>query len=134
MRLVERTGFCRACGQSKIMKVPDTMTDEDLEEKATRECTCADGREYRYKKEKEEKEKLAKEQMQAWTQEIFGDNKPAVKTTLDIALDPILKGDFDEIVVKYDNTTVKLKYNSKDSEFVIEKKDTDKRKHEVSTV
>ena len=56
--LTKQTGACRYCGQMKIYTTSIPWSDERLNEAATRECDCEDGK--RYAKRMETKEKAEK--------------------------------------------------------------------------
>ena len=39
-KLIEKTGMCKFCGQTKFLKVPEEMTDEELNDQVSFECRC----------------------------------------------------------------------------------------------
>lgn len=46
-KLVEKTGMCKFCGQQRFLKVPDTMTDEELNDEVSFQCRCEAGKIWR---------------------------------------------------------------------------------------
>lgn len=46
-KLIEKTGMCKFCGQTKFLKVPEEMTDEELNDQVSFECRCEAGKIWR---------------------------------------------------------------------------------------
>ena len=46
-KLIEKTGMCKFCGQQRFLKVPDTMTDEELNDEVSFQCRCEAGKIWR---------------------------------------------------------------------------------------
>lgn len=42
----EVTGQCRYCGQTRLISVPDSFTEADIQEEVTRKCKCEESRNY----------------------------------------------------------------------------------------
>lgn len=89
--MTKKTGVCKFCGQSRIVEVFDSMTNEEVDEEATIGCRCRESKEYKAKKEKEEQIEMAKTSAKGTTFELFHDEFPQIEELLNIALDPLVE-------------------------------------------
>lgn len=131
MSLIDRTGICRACGQSMMVKVPDDFTEAQIEERVTLDCRCAQGWQYRAEKEREENLKTAIERAEALIDTLFPEDEneedSATDTTyiveiLKKSLRPLSQGDFKKIVINI-SKTLKVEIKFSNDSFTIKKED-----------
>lgn len=103
MKLVEKTGACRFCGQTKLIKVLDTDTDEYLDEQAILGCNCNDAK--MYKRAKEIKEEIEREKISArgTTHTLFHEKYPELETILNCAIDPLTAGKAKKVTITTDD-------------------------------
>lgn len=77
-----KSGACRFCGQNKLMEVPESMTQEEVDEEVTLECKCYEAKAYQEKKEKEERLEMQKTSAKGTTFELFHTDFPEVEEIL----------------------------------------------------
>ena len=97
-------GKCLFCGQYRAIEVPDTFTEEDIDEEVTKKCDCPEA-----KADTDKKEKIATSE--AKVKEIF-EGLPALETMQNMllsALKPLTMYDIDGITIKKAGYTGKLK-------------------------
>ncbi len=49
--MTTKEGTCKYCGQIKLMNIPETFNQEDIDDEATRACDCAEARAYTKREE-----------------------------------------------------------------------------------
>ena len=124
--LIEKIAACRACGQTKWFKIPEDMSDEDLEEKATLECNCKAGIDYRAKAEEKKRIEDIITSTRGLNFELFNEEYPEVEKIFNDCLKPMTEGKFKSISIQIDaETKAKLKY--RDKKFDVERTDTAKQ-------
>ena len=89
--MTKKTGVCKFCGQSRIVEVPDSMTNEEVDEEATIGCRCRESKEYKKKLEKREQVEMAKTSAKGTTFELFHDEFPEIEELLNMAIDPLVE-------------------------------------------
>lgn len=80
--MTSKKGACRFCGQMKLIDVPDTATQEEIDEEVTLECKCREARAYQEKKEAEERIEEQKVSAMGTTFELFHNDFPDVENML----------------------------------------------------
>ena len=109
-------GTCRFCGQTAMVSVGETATQADIDEAATRECTCEQGRAYNTKC-------CDAEVCEANIKKVIGEDS-TVSNLLISCIPLIQDGEIAIISIKIKaGVTAKLGYNSKGN-LVIQKTET----------
>lgn len=128
----EETGICRFCGQTKLVEVPDSFTQEQIDEEATLMCKCFEAKQYKEKKEKEEQIEMAKTSAKGTTFELFHEEFPEIEEILNSVMDPLTKKKFKKLTIQTGGKTKATISFSKDTIKVErEDKSTYTRKTEV---
>ncbi len=97
--MTQKTGTCRFCGQTKIIEVPDSMPQNEVDEEATLECKCPDAKVYKEKKEKEEQIEMAKTSAKGTTFELFHEEFPEIEDVLNYAMDALTAKKFKKLSI-----------------------------------
>lgn len=85
MGFTEKTGMCKFCRQQRIIKVPESIEDqEELDKIATQECSCPEARE-------EQKKEMKKEAAGGYIENILDRNEEA-KRVLKMAVEAVYNG------------------------------------------
>jgi len=77
-----KRGACRFCGQQKIIEVPETLEQEEIDEEVTLECRCAEARGYQEKREREEKTQAQMVSAKGTVYELFHEEFPEIEDVL----------------------------------------------------
>ena len=101
--MVEKTGVCRFCGQNKLVEVPDYLTEEEINEEASRECYCQGAKDYRKAKELEAMIEQQKMSARGTTLQLFHEDYPDIEKLLNSAIDPLAAHKFKKVSVTTDD-------------------------------
>ena len=79
---IQRQGFCKYCGQSKIIEADEDMSQEIVDEMVTEDCNCNDAAKARSQKERKEKiEKFVTDHFRDDTRDFVKDAISLLKIT-----------------------------------------------------
>lgn len=95
----EETGICRFCGQHRIVDVPDSFTEYEVNEEATLNCNCNDSKAYKERKEKEEQIEMAKTSAKGTTFELFHEEFPEIEEILNYSMDALTQKKFKKLTI-----------------------------------
>ena len=90
--LEERTGFCKYCGQAQMVEAAVDVSQEELDELATRQCNCGEAKEQRKKQKRMENAEL-------WARSNFSENNGEVQTVMN-AVKAVGEYVFDNMTIK----------------------------------
>ena len=111
MEMVEATGICRYCGQTKLVEVPDFFTPEDIQEEASTECYCQGAKDHKKAKELEAMIEQQKESARGTTYQLFHEEFPDIEKLLNSAIDPLAGHKFKKVTVSTDDgVTASIKW------------------------
>lgn len=88
----EQIGCCIYCGQTKMLKVGENVSEENLNELATEECDC-------YEAEEARKQAEAPAEAEDNIEKLFGEDLPETADILRSAVPAIVKGTLSKISV-----------------------------------
>ena len=109
-KLVEKTGICKFCGQQKFQKVPETMTDEELEEKTTFECYCEAGKIWRAGVEDKKRIQEMIEESKGIAFALLNAKNPEIENLVNELVPKMVKFDIKSIVMSISTQTkIKIK-------------------------
>ena len=97
--MTQKTGKCRFCGQNKLIEVPDSISQEEVDEEVTLVCKCYDAKLYKEKKEKEEQIEMAKTSAKGTTFELFHEEHPVVEEILNSVMDAIVSKQIKKLTI-----------------------------------
>ena len=100
----KQLGFCKYCGQSRIIEAPEGFSAADLNEQASDECDCDEARRQRERREKTEAAGM-------WAKNIFSRENGQLKTVL-CAIRSTFEGSIDYVTVKIGKRTHKIDTDS----------------------
>lgn len=92
-------GYCRFCGQSRMLETGVELTQEEADEKATRLCDCDMASKYTHMV-------VSKENVSLQIQEQYANDHQVVGQILIDAIDPIAEGRLKSVTVKAGEDTV----------------------------
>lgn len=110
--LVTRGGTCRYCGQIKVLQVPETFTQEDVDDEVSKMCNCFEARVAQRKEE-------SKAAAEAFMKDAFSDEEHMIeimKMNFNAVIDDVVEKvsivrqkivDFDEDIVETRTYTIK---------------------------
>lgn len=101
-----KTGACKYCGQTRAFDVREAVSDAELDEMATEECTCSEAR---YQRERREK----LERAEAWARETFTGTDNLLQTIL-CAVKATFEGSADRVTIKAGKNTYKIDTDADD--------------------
>lgn len=102
--ITEQTGFCKYCGQARIIKAPEGLSTADLNEQASDECDCEEARQQRERRAKMEAAGM-------WAQNMFSRENGQLQTVL-CAIRSTFEGAIDYVTVKIGKKTHKIDTDS----------------------
>lgn len=130
--MTSRTGTCRFCMQTKLIEVPDDMSQEEIDEEVTMECRCKDGEAYRDEQEKIEMIRQAKLSAQGTTFELFHEEFPEIEEVLNYVMDDLTSGAYKKVTITTGGKTKASITFQKDTIVVVrEDKNTYTRETEI---
>lgn len=103
----EKQGYCRFCGQ--VIYDATAATQAEADEKATRECNCAEAERYRAKLKKIEKAKVRLGEMLS---PIFGEAS-AVEALAKSTVEKVVDKNIRSISIYCDEAVIKIAENAK---------------------
>lgn len=119
----EEKGTCKFCGQTKLVTVPDSYEEADIDEIVTQECKCDEARAYQEKLEAEELLETSKRTAEAMIIELFQEEFEPSAELLREAIEPLSRFMFEKLTIKLNNNvTAVLSINGK-GEIKIERKE-----------
>ena len=127
---IERTAVCRYCGQSKLMQVDAELTDEQLEEQVTLECSCKLGREYRARIEDEKKTEQMVRDTMAITYELLGEDLPELENLINDVIPKMVEKNIEKASFSVGKVRVSIKYSG--DEIKISRTETNKCEDKAS--
>ncbi len=105
VRVMERQiGFCKYCGQSRIVEAPEGFSAADLNEQASDECDCDEAR-----RQRERRAKM--EAAGTWAQNMFSREDGQLQTVL-CAIRSTFEGAIDYVTIKIGKRTHKIDTDS----------------------
>lgn len=122
MGLIKVNGACKYCGQFVVMDVPENWTTDQIEEEATRKCTC----------EKAKAEMLIEDIISTSVynlKEMFKDNED-LKVMRDMALvmvEPLSRKRLDKVSMSHGNYALSMKRKTAKISISLKYTDEDKR-------
>lgn len=109
--MVEKTGVCRFCGQHKVVEVPDYMSEEEINEEASKECYCVDAKAYKQAKELEIMIEQQKMSAKGTTLQLFHEEYPDIENLLNEAIDALAAHKFKKVTISTDDgVTASIKW------------------------
>lgn len=113
MEMVEKTGVCRFCGQNKLVEVPDSFTQDEIDEEASTECWCMDAKAYKERKEYQAMVEQAKTSAKGTTLQLFHEDHPDIEEVLNYAMNPLVDKKFKKITIATGGkTTAKMSFSN----------------------
>ena len=113
MALKQVTGTCRFCGQESIMQVLPDAAEDFINEKATRECRCKFGYEYREACEREENRKAAIISAKGTTFKLFNKEHPDIEEIFNNSMEALTKKKIKSISIDTgEKVKAKIKYQA----------------------
>lgn len=100
----KQIGFCKYCGQSRIIEAPEEFSAADLNEQASDECDCDEARRQRRRREKMEAAGM-------WAQNMFSRENGQLQTVL-CAIRSTFEKSIDCVTVKIGKKTHKIDRDS----------------------
>lgn len=103
MEMIEATGICRYCGQTKLVEVPDYFTEKEIEEEASTECYCNGAKDHKKAKELEAMIEQQKESARGTTFQLFHEEFPEIEKMFNSAINPLADHKFKKVTVSTDD-------------------------------
>lgn len=100
----KQIGFCKYCGQSRIVEAPEGFSAADLNEQASDECDCDEAR-----RQRERRAKM--EAAGTWAQNMFSREDGQLQTVL-CAIRSTFEGAIDYVTIKIGKRTHKIDTDS----------------------
>ena len=100
----KQIGFCKYCGQSRIIEAPEGFSAADLNEQASDECDCDEARRQRERRAKMEAAGM-------WAQNMFSRENGQLQTVL-CAIRSTFEGSIDYVTIKIGKKTHKIDTDS----------------------
>lgn len=100
IRKVQKTGFCKYCHQARMVEVPETLPDMDVNDVATEECDCDDARRQRERRARMEAAGL-------WAKNTFSAQAGQLQVAL-CAIRSTFEGAVDFVTIKIGKRTHKI--------------------------
>ena len=100
----KQIGFCKYCGQSRIIEAPEGFSAADLNEQASEECDCDEARRQRERRAKMEAAGM-------WAQNMFSKENGQLQTVL-CAIRSTFEGSIDYVTIKIGKKTHKIDTDS----------------------
>lgn len=98
-KLVEKTGMCKFCGQTKFLKVPETMTDEELTDEISFQCRCEAGKIWRAGVEDEKRIKGMIEEAKGISFALLNAKNPEIESLVNDLVPQMVKLELKSIVI-----------------------------------
>jgi len=121
-KLVEKTGMCKFCGQTKFMKVAEEMTDEELNDQVSFECRCEAGKIWRAGVEDEKRIKGMIEESKGISFALLNNDFPKVEELVNELVPKMVELDLKKIDIGISAQT-KIKIRRSDSSIKIYRAD-----------
>lgn len=102
--ITKQIGFCKYCGQSRIIEAPEGFSAADLNEQASDECDCDEARRQRERRAKMEAAGM-------WAQNMFSKENGQLQTVL-CAIRSTFEGSIDYVTIKIGKKTHKIDTDS----------------------
>lgn len=102
--MTKQIGFCKYCGQSRIIEAPEGFSAADLNEQASDECDCDEARRQRERRAKMEAAGM-------WAQNMFSKENGQLQTVL-CAIRSTFEGSIDYVTIKIGKKTHKIDTDS----------------------
>lgn len=102
--ITKQIGFCKYCGQSRIIEAPEGFSAADLNEQASDECDCDEARRQRERRAKMEAAGM-------WAQNMFSKENGQLQTVL-CAIRSTFEGAIDYVTIKIGKKTHKIDTDS----------------------
>ena len=102
--ITKQIGFCKYCGQSRIIEAPEGFSTADLNEQASDECDCDEARRQRERRAKMEAAGM-------WAQNMFSKENGQLQTVL-CAIRSTFEGSIDYVTIKIGKKTHKIDTDS----------------------
>ncbi len=102
--ITKQIGFCKYCGQSRIIEAPEGFSAADLNEQASDECDCDEARHQRERRAKMEAAGM-------WAQNMFSKENGQLQTVL-CAIRSTFEGSIDYVTIKIGKKTHKIDTDS----------------------
>lgn len=98
-KLVEKTGMCKFCGQTKFLKVHETMTDEELTDEISFQCHCEAGKIWRAGVEDEKRIKGMIEEAKGISFALLNAKNPEIESLVNDLVPQMVKLELKSIVI-----------------------------------
>lgn len=121
-KLVEKTGMCKFCGQQKFLKVPESMTDEELMDEISFQCHCEAGKIWRAGVEDEKRIKGMIEEAKGISFALLNAKNPEIEELVNELVPKMVSLDIKGIVLSISSQT-KIKIRRTDSAIKIYRSD-----------
>ena len=121
-KLVEKTGMCKFCGQTKFMKVPEEMTDEELNDQVSFECRCEAGKIWRAGVEDEKRVEGMITESKGISFALLNNDFPEIEELVNELVPKMVKLDLKKIEISI-STQTKVKIRRTDSSIKIYRTD-----------
>ena len=109
-------GYCKYCGNSRIVEMPDGVTQEALDKEATATCNC-------YGAEEARKKEVQKKACTAQLGEMLHEKHPEIEDLLVCAIDALQDGKFEKITINTRfNKTIRMRMTKDGIKNEIERK------------
>lgn len=109
-KLVEKTGMCKFCGQQRFLKVPDTMTDEELNDEVSFQCRCEAGKIWRAGVEDERRIQGMIEESKGISFALLNAKNPEIEELVNELVPKMVKLDIKSLVISLSaQTKIKIK-------------------------
>lgn len=104
-KLIEKTGMCKFCGQTKFMKVPEEMTGEELNDQVSFECRCEAGKIWRAGVEDEKRLKGMIEELKGISFALLNATYPKVEELVNELVPKMVELDLKKIEISITGQT-----------------------------
>lgn len=109
-KFVEKTGMCKFCGQQKFLKVPESMTDEQLIDEISFQCHCEAGQIWREGVEDEKRIQKMIEEAKGISFALLNAKNPEIESLVNELVPRMVKLDIKNIVIGISpQTKIKIK-------------------------
>lgn len=109
-KLVEKTGMCKFCGQQRFLKVPETMTDEELNDEVSFQCRCEAGKIWRAGVEDERRIQGMIEESKGIAYALLNAKNPEIEELVNELVPKMVKLDIKSLVLSLSaQTKIKIK-------------------------
>lgn len=125
----EHAGFCRYCGQQRMI-IEDGLSQEERDERATLNCTCKDGREYRAEVEDKKRIKQMIEDSKSITCEQLSKDFPDIENFCNMIIPKMVALEIPQIVLKFEKTKISIRYTG--NEISIARTDISKKEDKAT--